>query len=183
MIVTYPIIFLNEFESKLMKGIGFMTQILSLIDNLPYAYVPEDVIEKLCQLPRNETLVDLKKLITLTQDRDLSDRAIDAILQIDPEFGKTVLLELRVRPEWEWFFCYASIDYGDNSFTTPLCDILLNSPNPNARYMAVIALKYIGDINAIDALTIALNDHETDHEGRKISRQAADALEALQKNI
>lgn len=156
-----------------------MSQLFALIGNLPYAFVPEDVIDALCQLPRNETLADLRELLFQTEDVLLSDRAMDAILQIDAEFGKSVLLELYLRPTWEWFFCYASLAYGDHSFIASLCAILLNSPNSKARYMAAVALEQLGDINVVDALTTALGDKGTDHEGRKISQQAAIALQTI----
>jgi hypothetical protein len=152
---------------------------LAHLEDLPYACVPDTIVESLRQLPRNQTLAKLKEIITLAQDPDLSDRAMDAILQIDPEFSKSVLLEVRVRPDWEWFFCYASIAYGDDSFVAPLCEILLNSQNPKARYMAAVALQRHGNRNAIHALTVALHDLGTDHEGREISAEAAAALAAI----
>ena len=158
-----------------------MIQVLSLIENLPYASVPEDIVERLRQLPQTETLAGLKELIYSAQNPDLSDRAMDAILQLDPEFGKTVLLELRFLSDWEWFFCYASITFGDDRFVAPLCEILLNSQDPNTRYMAFVALERIGHVNAISALTMALNDPSEDYEGRKISSRAAIALQTIER--
>lgn len=157
-----------------------MSQLFALIGDLPYAFVPEDVLDALRQLPRHETLAELRKLLFQTEDVLLSDRTMDAILQLDPEFGKTVLLELRFQSDWEWFFCYASITFGDDRFVAPLCEILLNSQNPNTRYMAIVALERIGHVNAISALTMALNDPSEDYEGRKISSRAAIALQIIE---
>ncbi|MCE7988972.1 MAG: HEAT repeat domain-containing protein [Caldilinea sp. CFX5] len=79
------------------------------------------------------------------------------------------------------YLCYASITYGDDSFVAPLCEILLNSQDPNTRYMAIVALERIGNRNAIDTLLVALNDPGEDYEGRRISVRAIAALKTIQK--
>lgn len=168
---------MNNLESNSMT---VMSQVLGLIGSLPFADVPAEVAAKLAQLPRTEVLASLKKL-TYSEDTSLSDRAMSAILQIDPEFGKSVLLELRTRPDWEWFFCYAALGYGDDSFVSPLCEILLKSQDANARFMAVVALERLGNPASIESLTLALEDPGEDYEGRKISRRANIALNAIRE--
>ena len=161
-----------------MNQLPLMDQVLTLINSLPYASVPKDMVDTISQLPRKETLASLKE-VALTMNGELSDRAIDAILQIDPEYGKSVLLEVWNRPDWEWFFCYSAFDYGDDSFVKPLCEILQDSSNPTNRYMAAAALVFLGNAEAIEALTLALKDPGEDYEGRKISSEAAIALKAI----
>src|SRR5678809_22731 len=143
---------MNDLDSD---GVSVMYQVLSLIDSLPFADVPAEVVHKLAQLPRTEVLTSLKEL-TYSEDMSLSDRAMGAILEIDPDFGKDVLLELRIRPDWEWYFCYAALGYGDDSFIGPLCEILLNSKDAHTRYMAAVALERLGNPAAIESLTYAL---------------------------
>ena len=155
-----------------------MDQVLALLNSLPYAYVPEDIVETMAQFPRTETLESLRQVV-LMMDGELTDRAMDAMLQIDPNYGKNVLLELWDKPSWQWFFCYSAPRYGNDSFVKPLCEILLNSSNPTTRHVAAWALEHLGNVDAIESLTLALDDPGEDYEGRKISTQAGDALRAI----
>lgn len=128
---------------------GVRLEIVDLIEALPYAYVPVEVIQKLTQLPRTEMLACLRGL-TRSENMELSDRAMCTIFELDPGYGRTVLLELWNNPTWEWFFCYAALDYGDDAFVHPLCEILRNSQNSNTRYMAAVALEWHGNASYID---------------------------------
>ncbi|MCB0126832.1 MAG: HEAT repeat domain-containing protein [Caldilineaceae bacterium] len=162
-----------------MKTTGSTDCIFNLLRSLPYEYTPTEVVDRLREFPQQEVLPYLREL-TLTHNNDaISARAIDAILQIDREFGRSMLLELWVRPDWEWFFCYAAIEFGDDAFVVPLCQILQNSHDPTTRYMAAIALERKGNLTAVESLTHALDDPGEDYEGRKISEKAESALIAI----
>lgn len=155
-----------------------MDQVFGLLDSLPYAYVPDDIVETIAQFPRAETLESLRQVV-LTMDGELTDRAIYAMLQIDPTYGKNVLLEVWDKPSWQWFFCYSAPRYGDDSFVKPLCEILLTSADSTTRHVAAWALEHLGNVDAIEALTLALSDPGEDYEGRKISTQAGASLHAI----
>ena len=155
-------------------------RIRQLINELPTAFVPKSMIEQLSKFPRTETLQTLKE-ISNADDENLSDRAIRAILQIDIDFGKQVLLELADNPSWHWYFAYSALEYGNSSFVMPLCSILKESANSDARYMATVALERIGNVTALEFLKQALDDPGEDYEGRSISEQAELAIVAITK--
>ena len=156
--------------------------VAEILNTLPTAHIPMSTIGQLSQLPRKTTLEYLKE-IAATGREEVSDRAVRAILQIDSEFGKRVLLELVQNSNWHWYFAYSALKYGDKTFILPLCSILRESTDPNARYMAAIALERIGDSTALSSLTLALNDDGEDYEGRSISEQTHKTIIAISSRV
>lgn len=148
------------------------------LNTLPSAYVPGAVALRLSDLPRRETLESLRQLAQ-SDDENLSDRAIRTVLQINPEYGKELLIDLSQKASWHWYFSYAALEWGDKTFIQPLCRVLRDSSDPTARYMAAVALERIGDLTAIPALTEALDDPGEDYEGRTVSTQAYVAITSV----
>nr|WP_052295052.1 HEAT repeat domain-containing protein [Oscillochloris trichoides] len=125
---------------------------------------------------------------SLLRDPDLEvrDCAIKMLMGFNPNRGVDLIIPLLTDTEeaWRWYICGALADYGDERAIEPLIQVLLNDPDDDTRYMAVVALGNIGDAQVIPVLQLVEEkDNGMDFEGRRISVRASKALSDIRARI
>ena len=121
-------------------------------------------------------------LIALLADEDPDIRwcAADLLLDINPQAHLTHVAGLLLTDPDQYIrsgLCYRISEKAPFEATVePLCHVLLNDSDSNARFWAALALGAIGDFRAVNALQQTLNDDGLNYEGVPVSHVAKYSL-------
>lgn len=159
--------------------------ILTLLRSL-HSFEPSERENTISVLQSLERTSSIQTLLMLLQDADPEVRcdAAEALLRIDSQTTLEAVMTLLSDTDdgVRWHACGLLYDFGDERATPDLISILLNDPEPDVRLFAAQALGRIGNLTAIEALRQALEfDTGEDHEGRRVSNGANEAIDAIQQ--
>jgi HEAT repeat protein len=105
-------------------------------------------------------------------------------MRIDPNLGTEAVSPLLADPDADvrWYMCGLLYDFGDQRATPQLIEVLRNDPEGHVRLFAADALGKVGDLSAVPALRHAEQfDVGQDHEGRRVSAAAKEAIEGIRQ--
>ncbi len=162
--------------------------VLALVRAFDDPLVPElytVVLDQIKQLEPSSTIASLCALLAYP-DPGVRLRAAEVLLEFDAEQHLPPVLDLLnddapfVRSA---LTCRLS-EFGDARAVDALTALLLHEPDSTCRWYAVLALKHIGDVQAIPALNQAVQyDDGVNYEGTPIRQTAQAALTALQRKV
>jgi len=143
----------------------------------------DNAISVLESLDRELTIKSLLKLLR-DADSDVRCDAAEGLMRIDSKLGTEAVLPLLADPDANvrWHTCGLIYDFGDQRATARLVEVLRNDPEGYVRLFAADALGRVGDLWAIPSLRDAEQfDTGQDHEGRRVSEVAKEAIETIQQ--
>jgi HEAT repeat protein len=143
----------------------------------------DHAVSVLQSLDRESTVESLLRLLT-NADGDVRCDAAEALMRIDSRQGTEAVLPLLADPDPDvrWHTCGLLYDRGNERATTRLVEVLLNDPEGYVRLFAAHALGNVGDLSAVPGLRHAAQfDTGQDHEGRRVSQAAKEAIESIEK--
>jgi hypothetical protein len=143
-------------------------------------------IDLLNSLPVDEVAPILVTIFKQESDLDTKSRAYHGILALEHFDRVQFLLDMLESSSVDWYFAYCKdlAFFHDRRAMAKLCNILLEDPEPDLRYVAAESLAEMGDTTAIAALEYAQhNDTGCDFEGFPIAEMAGQAIQKIRERL
>lgn len=154
----------------------------------------EDLLQQ--QLSSQQKGANVRKVIAELQTGDYGDpfpvlatylnhpneqvqtRVARIMMELNSERASEYMLALLDHEDWRFEICYLVARYGGAvELVEPIGKLLSTSDDADTRYMAVVALKVMGDKRSIPMLVnVIQSDKGFDHDGNSISDMAREAI-------